>query len=193
MTNSIEQVDQDLLGTIKRHSGLAMGLGIAIVIAGAMAIISPFIAGLSVTIAVGAMLIVAGVSRLFLAFKMGSLGRGVFVFVLGLLSVAAGGYLVFRPGIGLSALTLFLAAYFFVDGVFEIIWAFRLRPIKGWGWTLFSGIAALVLGIVIWRQFPISGMWAVGTIAGIHMIFAGSSMASLSRAVRRDLRQAQAA
>ena len=193
MTNSIEQVDQDLLGTIKRHSGLAMGLGIAIVIAGAMAIISPFIAGLSVTIAVGAMLIVAGVSRLFLAFKMGSLGRGVFVFVLGLLSVAAGGYLVFRPGIGLSALTLFLAAYFFVDGVFEIIWAFRLRPIKGWGWTLFSGIAALVLGIVIWRQFPISGMWAVGTIAGIHMIFAGSSMASLSHAVRRDLRQAQAA
>jgi uncharacterized membrane protein HdeD (DUF308 family) len=72
----------------------------------------------------------------------------------------------------------------FVDGVFEIIWAFRLRPIKGWGWTLFSGIASLVLGILIWRQFPVSGMWAVGTLAGIHMIFAGSSIASLCRAAR---------
>ena len=93
---------------------------------------------------------------------------------------------------GLATLTLVLAAYLFVDGVFEIIYAFRLRPIKGWGWTLFSGIAALVLGIMIWRQFPVSGMWAVGTIAGVHMIFAGSSMASLSRAARSAAKDAQA-
>jgi uncharacterized membrane protein HdeD (DUF308 family) len=109
---------------------------------------------------------------------------------LGLLSLATGGYLVSRPDIGLSALTLFLAVYFVLDGVFEIIWSFRLRPIKGWGWSLFSGIAALVLGIMIWRQFPVSGEWAVGTITGIHMIFAGSSVALLSRAARGAAKEA---
>ena len=91
----------------------------------------------------------------------------------------------------LATLTLVLAVYFVVDGVFQIIWAFRLRPIKGWGWTLFSGIAALVLGVMIWRQFPVSGIWAVGTLAGIHMIFGGSSMASVSRAARSAAKEAQ--
>jgi len=193
MTDAIEQVDQEMLGTIKRHAGLGMALGIGIVIAGVLAVISPFIAGLSVTIAVGVLMIAAGVSRLFLAFKMGTFGRGLLMFVLGALTLVAGGYLVARPGMGLATLTLVLAAYLFVDGVFEIIYAFRLRPIKGWGWRLFSGIAALALGIMIWRQFPVSGMWAVGTITGIHMIFAGSSMASLSRAARSEVKEAQAA
>ena len=168
MTNAMEEVDQDMLSAIKRHAGLGMALGIGIAIAGVLAIISPLIAGLSVTVAVGVLLIVSGVSRLFLAFKMGSFGRGLLMFALGALTLVAGGYLVARPGMGLATLTLVLAAYLFVDGVFEIIYAFRLRPIKGWGWTLFSGIAALVLGIMIWRQFPVSGIWAVGTIAGIR-------------------------
>jgi uncharacterized membrane protein HdeD (DUF308 family) len=192
MTNAIDQADQEMLSTIKRHAGLGMALGIGIAIAGVLAVISPFIAGLSVTIAVGVLLVASGISRLFLAFKMGSFGRGLLMFVLGVLTLVAGGYLMARPGMGLATLTLVLTAYLFVEGVFEIVYAFRLRPIKGWGWTLFSGIAALVLGIMIWRQFPVSGVWAVGTIAGIHMIFAGSSMSSLSRAARSHAKEALA-
>ena len=129
----------------------------------------------------------------FLAFKMGSFGKGLLMFVLGAVTVIAGGYLVARPGMGLATLTLFLAAYFLVDGVFEIIWAFRLRPIKGWGWQLFSGIATLVLGVMIWRQFPESSLWAVGLLAGIHMIFAGSSITSVCSATRGAAKDAQAA
>ena len=193
MTNGIEEVDQDMLGTVKRHAGIGMALGIGIAVAGVLAVFSPLVAGLSVTIAVGVLLIVSGVSRLFLAFKMGSFGRGLLMFVLGVLTLVAGGYLVARPGMGLATLTLVLAAYLFVEGLFEIIYAFRLRPIKGWGWTLFSGIAALVLGVMICRQFPVSGMLAVGTIAGIHMIFACSSTASLGRAARGAAKEAQAA
>ncbi|MFA9412057.1 MAG: hypothetical protein ACERK0_12375, partial [Deltaproteobacteria bacterium] len=63
MTNGIEAVDQEMLGTIKRHAGLGMALGIGIVIAGVLAVFSPLVAGLSVTIAVGVLLIVSGGSR----------------------------------------------------------------------------------------------------------------------------------
>jgi uncharacterized membrane protein HdeD (DUF308 family) len=193
MTNGAEAVDQEMLSTIKRHAGVGIAVGVLAVIAGICAIVSPMVAGLSIAIAVGVLLIVSGGSRLFLAFRMGSFGHGLLVFVLGVLAIVAGGYMVARPGMALATLTLVLAAYLFVDGIFEIIWAFRLRPIKGWGWTLFSGIAALVLGIMIWRQFPVSGIWAVGTLAGIHMIFGGSSMASVSRAARSAVKEAQAA
>ena len=191
MNEGTEAVDQEMLSTIKRHAGVGIAVGIVMVIAGALAIMSPLVAGLSVAIAVGVLLVASGVSRLFLSFKIGSFGQGVLVFVLGVLSIVAGGYMVARPGMALATLTLVLAAYLFVDGIFEIIWAFRLRPIKGWGWTLFSGIAALVLGIMIWRQFPVSGTWAVGTLVGIHMIFGGSSLASVSSAARSAAKGAQ--
>ncbi len=105
---------------------------------------------------------------------MGSFGHGLLVFVLGALAIIIGGYMISRPGMALGTLTLVLAVYFAVDGVFQILWAFRLRPIKGWGWALFSGIVSLALGVMIWRQFPVSGVWAVGTLAGIQMVFGGS-------------------
>jgi len=193
MTNGVEEVDQEMLSTIKRHAGLGIVLGVVMVVACALAIICPFVAGLSVTITVGVLLIVSGVSRLFFAFKMGSFGRGLLMFVLGVLTIVAGGYLAAQPGIGLATLTMFLAAYLLVHGVFEVIWAFRLRPIKGWGWTLFSGIAAVILGIMIWREFPASALWAVGLLVGIHMIFAGTSISSLSGAARADAKEPQAA
>ena len=86
-----------------------------------------------------------------------------------------------------------LATYSILTGALTAILGVQLRPIKGWGWRLFSGIAALVLGIMIWRQFPVSGMWAVGTLAGIHMIFGGSSIASVCGAARRAAKEARAA
>ncbi|MBW2509648.1 MAG: DUF308 domain-containing protein [Deltaproteobacteria bacterium] len=185
MDNAIEQVDQEMLATIKRHAGVGTVVGVLVAIAGFLALLAPLAAGLSVAVAVGVLLLVSGLSRIFLAFKMGSFGHGLLMFVIGAMSVFAGGYMLARPAMALATITLVLAAYFIVDGIFEIIWAFRLRPIKGWGWTLFSGVVALALGVMIWRQFPVSGIWAVGTLAGIHLIFGGSSVASVCGAARR--------
>ncbi len=194
MTNAaVEQVDHEMLGTIKRHAGLGMAVGIIAIIAGVLALVAPFAAGISVAIMVGALLVAAGLAKLYLAFKMGSFGHGLLVFVVGLLSIVAGGYMLARPGIALATLTLFLAAYFLVSGVFEIIWALRLRPIDGWGWALFSGVAALILGIMIWRQFPVSGTWAVGILVGIQMIFTGTAVASICNAARKGTKKIQAA
>ena len=193
MANDIQTVDQEMLGTVKRNAGIGMAVGIVVAIAGILALLAPMAAGLSVAIAVGVLLLISGISRMFFAFKMGSFGPGLLMFVIGLLSAIAGGYMVARPGIALATITIVLAAYFIVAGIFEIIWAFRLRPIKGWGWTLFSGIAALILGIMIWWQFPVSGVWAVGTLAGIHLIFGGSAIASLCSAARGAAKEAQAA
>jgi uncharacterized membrane protein HdeD (DUF308 family) len=142
---------------------------------------------------VGALLVASGLSRLYLAFKMGSFGHGLLVFFVGLVSIVAGGYMLARPGIGLATLTIFLASYFLVSGTFEIIWAFRLRPIDGWGWALFSGIAALILGVMIWRQFPVSGTWAVGILVGIQLIFTGTAIASICNAARKGTKKIQAA
>ena len=191
MTDAIENTDHELLGTLKRHAGVGMAVGILIMIAGVLALLSPGMAGISVTMALGVLFLLSGVSRLFLAFKMGSFGRGVLVFLLGVLAILAGGYMMARPGMGLATLTLVVAAYFLVDGIFEIIWAFKLRPIEGWGWTLVSGIAAVILSVMIWRHFPESSFWAVGILVGVRLLFGGTALTAISHRARRAVKGVQ--
>ena len=188
-----EAVAAPVAHAVKKDSTMLLILGVLTVILGVFAMMAPGMTGMTVAVMVGILLIIAGVARGIFAFKAQSWGKGILAFLLGLLTLIVGFYMVTNPGVAVASLTLFLAAYFIVDGIFEIIWAFRLRPIKGWGWTLFSGIVALALGVMIWRQFPVSGIWAVGTLAGIHMIFGGSSVASVCGAARSAAKDASAA
>ena len=73
---------------------------------------------------------------------------------------------------------------FFVAGISEVIGAFKMKRAKGWVWALFSGVASLLLGIMIWWQFPLSGTWAVGILTGIRMIFGGGWLIVLGSGFR---------
>ncbi len=192
MSTKIENFGPQLVEGIKQNSGWAIAIGVLSVIMGLLAIMTPYIAGLSVTVVVGALLSVSGVSQLIFAFKTGSFGKGLLTFVLGALATGVGLYMMFNPGIGLLNLTLLLAAYFFVAGISEIIAAFKMKPVKGWVWASISGVASLVVGIMIWRQFPLSEEWAVGILTGIRMIFGGMWVIAIGRGVRGAAEQVQA-
>ena len=92
-----------------------------------------------------------------------------------------GMYLLTQPLEGLEAITLFLAAYFLATGVFELLAAMQMRPTPGWGWMLFNGLVTLVLGLIIWRQFPLSGVWAVGILFGLKLMMGGWWLVVLGR------------
>ena len=179
-----ETVAEPLANMVKKDSTAVLILGILTVILGVLAMMAPLMAGVAVALSVGIILIIAGVMRTIFAFKCKSWGKGILIFLLGLLTLLVGFYMVSRPGAALVTLTLFLAAYFVVDGIFEIIEAFDLKPIEGWGWMLFGGIVSILLGIMIWRQWPVSGAWAIGILFGIKMIFAGWAMTGIGMAGR---------
>jgi uncharacterized membrane protein HdeD (DUF308 family) len=88
-----------------------------------------------------------------------------------------------QPGAALGALTLFLAAFFFAQGLIEVINGFGARPAQGWGWLLASGVVSILLALMIWRQFPISGAWAVGTLVGVRLLMSGTVLLSIGSAV----------
>ena len=56
---------------------------------------------------------------------------------------------------------------------------------EGKGWVIFNGIVTLLLGVMIWRGFPLSGVWAVGILVGIRLIFSGLTMLALGTAGRQ--------
>ena len=159
-------------------------MGIIMVICGILAIASPLAAGASVMMFVGIMLVIGGIAQCFLAFRAGAFGEGMMMFVVGALTAAAGFYLFNQPLAGLAALAFFLAIYFIVTGIFELVSAFQIRPADGWGMMLFNGIVTLLLGIMIWSQFPLSGAWAVGILFGVKLIMSGWSLIFIGRSVR---------
>ena len=75
--------------------------------------------------------------------------------------------------------------YLIFPGIFEVMMAFQIRPVKGWGGVVFSGILSMLLGFMIWKQFPLSGAWAIGILMGICLFFNGLSLVMLGLAVRK--------
>jgi len=170
---------------VKKNAGFLIILGIGMVIMGLVAMGAPLITGVAVELLVGMLILAGGLAQALYASKAKSWGSGTLSLLLGALAILCGLLTLAHPLLGLGFLTLLLAAYFIVGGFFELVFAFNLKPLKGWGWTLISGIVSLLLGILIWRQWPLSGVWAVGLLVGINIGLSGWSVIALGTAARR--------
>ena len=153
-------------------------LGIVLIVLGLLAIGAPGLAGISLTLLLGMVTLAGGVAQTAAALPSRS-RHGLGPLVWGIVTILAGVFIVTRPVGAMAGLTLFLAAYFLVQGISEVILALQVRPERGWGWALFSGAVSVLLALMIWRQFPLSGRWALGTLLGIKLLFTGWTIVSL--------------
>jgi len=185
MTEPLGASPSGLIDGIKENAKLAVISGVILIVAGTFAVISPLVAGLSITILVGLSLVFGGVGQCFLALKAGAFGRALLTFLVGALMVVAGSFMMTQPVAGLASITLLLVAYLVAAGLGELIMSLQLRPADGWGWMLFNGIITLLLGMMLWRQFPLSGAWAIGVLFGIKMVFSGWALVFIGRGVKQ--------
>src|SRR5262249_30560064 len=151
------------------------------------AIYLPQMAGIGVSILVGWIMVFGGFT--YVAYAFAAQGAGAFIWrtLVGVFYVAGGGYLAFHPGIALASLTLVLAAIFFVEGLTEAVVFFQFRSITGSGWILFDAAVTLFLAYIIWRPWPQSSVWAIGTILGVNLIFSGVTRLMYSVAARKAI------
>ena len=89
-----------------------------------------------------------------------------------------------HPDKAALTLTLLLAAFLMAGGVIRIAAAVSLQ-FPNWGWQVVSGALNLLLGILIWAQWPVSGLWVIGLFVGIEMIFNGWTWVMLALTLRR--------
>lgn len=181
MSQELQNLEPHFLEDVKKNSGLTIAAGAVLLLMGILAMGSPLVAGLSVGIMVGIVLIIGGISQLAFAVKT---GEGVFAVILGALTVLIGVYLVANPETALASLTIFLALYLIISGISEVLAALQVKPVAGWGWALFSGIVSMVLGLMIWGQFPLSGAWAIGILIGVRLFFNGLTLIMFGLAAR---------
>jgi uncharacterized membrane protein HdeD (DUF308 family) len=159
--------------------------GVIAILLGLLAILSPAVAGTSVLLILGVIVLVAGIIRIIWAFGSGSVGKGVLMFAIGVLTLLCGIGLIANPLFASGVLTVILAVYFLLDGLAEIVAGFKQKGRQGWIWMLLGGIVSVLLAGIIWKQFPLSGIWAIGVLLGIKLFFIGLIMVTGGSTLRQ--------
>ena len=174
------------VGTIVKESiGWSIGLSVLMIVAGLLAIVVPPAAGVAVVFIVAWLLVVSGGAHLAFAWYTRTSGGFIWELLLGIVYVLIGVYVLLHPVVGLASLTLALVIYLFAKGILGLLLGFLLRAMAGSGWLLFDGVITLILAIMIWRAWPSSTEWVIGTLVGISMLFSGLCRLMLSLAARR--------
>ena len=169
---------------LRQASRWSIVWGVLLVILGALALASPLMAAVAVNVVISWLIVLAGVVHLITAFYSHRAGSVIWRVLVGLAYVFFGVYLIAHPAVGVASLTLVLATLFLIEGILNIALYFQVRAMQRAGWFLLDGIITLILGLMIYLQWPSSSAWAIGTIVGISLIVSGVTRLMLSLAVR---------
>jgi membrane protein HdeD len=162
-------------------------LGIALIALGVAAVLAPVVAGSALVIVIGFILLIAGTVPIVRELKAEASKERTIGLILGIITALAGIAVIGHPLFGLAFLTVLLVGYFVVEGVWKIVVSFRYKPAPGWKWMLASGVLSLVLGLLIWNQWPVSGLWAVGVLVGVNLLGTGLALVTLASTLNRSL------
>ncbi len=162
-----------------------MVLGIVMVAFGTVSIASPLVAGTALVWIVGVLLLTTGVVQLVSGLREASWSSKLPSLILGVITLAAGTGLLVDKWRGLAILTLILAISFVAEGIWKIVASLSYRPANGWVGLLLSGLVTLVLGWMIWSEWPWSGEWAIGVLVGFNLLMTGISMIFLATTIKK--------
>ncbi|MBD6614884.1 HdeD family acid-resistance protein [Komarekiella sp. 'clone 1'] len=174
---------------IKKNINGSLVTGVILIIFGIIAIAIPTISTIFAETWFAIILISSGFAKLVYATQTRDRGGFVWKLLLSGLYIATGVMLFVYPKTGILTLTLLLSSFLLTEGIFELILAFRLRPQQNWTWVLGDGIITLVLGAMIWFQWPFNAPWILGTLVGVSVLFTGVSRVMLSLNARSFLKQ----
>ncbi|MEX0655277.1 MAG: HdeD family acid-resistance protein [Phycisphaeraceae bacterium] len=172
------------LDELRRHWSWFVGVGIVLLAVGLGAAIYAGLTTAVSMIVLGSLLIVAGVVEGVHAFGEARWGGFFIDLFTAVLYVTVGFLLVASPQASAVALTLVIAMFLIVSGLFRGVAAVAGRP-PHWGWLLLNGVVSLLLGILIWQRWPIFGLWAIGLYIGIEVMLNGVSLIAMGMVARK--------
>ncbi|MFI4876272.1 MAG: HdeD family acid-resistance protein [Blastopirellula sp. JB062] len=158
-------------------------LGIGLVALGVIALGASFIASLAVVVFFGLLMVLGGAAQIASAFWAGRWSGMVLHLLMGIFYAVVGMLMIDAPIEALQAITLLIAAFLIVGGLFRVVAAMTIR-FPAWGWQLLSGAISVLLGLMINKGWPDNSFFIVGMFLGIELIFSGWYWVMLAIGVR---------
>lgn len=172
-------------GLIPRSSPTSLTWPIVLIIIGVVALALPAVTSFAVARILAWVLFFDGIIQIFYAFKSQGIGRLLWKMLIAVLYILGGLYLLANPLVKVAALTLMLAIFFIIEGMIDLFTYLSSVMDEGSHWLLVHSIVTVFLGIMIWRRWPLSSLWAVGILAGISILMNGITRLMLALALRR--------
>jgi uncharacterized membrane protein HdeD (DUF308 family) len=165
-------------------------VGLFSALAGLYALFNPFPATLAATLIAGWSFLILGALEVVAAFRATGWGGRIWAVVLGVLSVVIGVQILGNPLAGVVTLTFAVAILFLATGVAKVVLGIGLKGSEYRWPVLLSGAASVVLGLMILRNFPESGAWALGLLLGVELLSNGIAALALAFSGAVDGRRA---
>jgi uncharacterized membrane protein HdeD (DUF308 family) len=71
-------------------------------------------------------------------------------------------------------------------GIDRLVFALTIRPFPNWGWVLASGVIGILLSLFLWASLPVTAIWLLGVLLGIHLTCEGAALGYLAWQVRQS-------
>ena len=167
------------------HRGWSIAWGILLIIMGILALLMPEIAAMATVLTLAWLLLVAGIVEIVHSLQTRHRAGFGWKLAAGIITLALGLLMLFFPIAGVATLALWIGAFIFAGGIVRVILAFRVKPAKGWGWVLFDGILAIIIGGLIAWGWPASSIAFIGLLTGFWLLFSGIWRITLDGRARR--------
>jgi uncharacterized membrane protein HdeD (DUF308 family) len=120
------------------------------------------------------------------AISRGTTGHRIWSFIVAIIYVIAGVWLIVNPVSGTITLTWVLAIFFLMLGLFRILAGVAGRgTMPNSGWTIVNGFLAVIIAVMVLADLPSSAAWAIGLLVGIQLLFDGIMMISAGMAAKK--------
>ena len=172
MTN-VKRAEEAGAEVLARNWGWLLALGVLFVVLGFIGL--GMVVGLTLVSVffIGVLLIIAGVSQIIDTFKSKQWRAAVWHALIAVLYIIGGSLVIYDPILASTLITALIAWLLIFIGIIRLLMANVIRDDQGWGWLVFAGIMAIVLGVLILLQWPYSGMWVLGLFIAIEMLANG--------------------
>ena len=148
---------------------------------------SLLLAAVSANLVIAWLIVLAGMVHLIIAHHAHPAGSLTWRLMIGFAYVLFGVYLIACPVLSAASLPLVLALLLLFEGIFDIALFCRLRAIEGSSWVLLDGAVTLILGLMIYVQWPSTAAWAIGVLVGVSLVTSVLTRVMLSVAVRKSI------
>jgi len=173
-----------LFGDLRKNWGWILALGILLLILGTIGLWMTLFLTLASVVAFGILFLIGGVAQLVHAFMARGWKSIVLSLLIAILYIVSGVLVIGNPLTASAILTLMLAMAIIGIGIFRLAIGFQLRGFRNWIWPVLSGIIAILMGVVITLQWPISGYWVLGLFVAIEMIMNGWATVAIAVTVK---------
>lgn len=180
----MKEIRTAVLGAAAKVPGALIGMGILFIVLGMIGIAGQTLFSFVTISILAAFLIFGGALQFAHALQSKGWKSVAIQVVLAILYVAAGIYTWAFPIPALEAITLWLAAIFFLTGFLRLISAFQHRHFREWFWLVLSSAISILMGALIMNGYPESSLWLPGLLIAIELLLQGWSLLFLGLAAR---------